>query len=928
MLPVSITTTPWGEQDRAALASTNLLGRPLEDGSANPSRDQIRLRFAALAKTPRTQPVVIHLAAPAAVDAAGAVFLLPADSSGDNPRNRLTLGELLAAVRDCPARHKLLILNLTPPAEDPLFAPAPGDLSAAVFAALDAVPDDNRLSLVACGPGQTPFAAPELGRSIFSYYLEAGLNGAADDDRDGRVSVRELASFVRLRVSRWSVENRGAAQTPTLIGTAPDFVLRANPAASAGEDKTVAEIGYPDWLKTGWESVDRWRADGRAASAPWAFRQARSALLAAERDLRAGRSAEEVKRDLDQRLASAEQLAVALRAVPTPDPLPTLAAGFPGYAIPEPALVEQLRTAAIAAESKPLSAPAKPDEKPVEPPLAPEFDAFKAKPHALLTAAAFLVLAEDADVSPARVKAFAKMLAAQDPQVRFAEVLLIRRLAALTDQGTLAPWSGERAALALQTARFLEDAATRLEVIAHAKPALDDAYHLRADAEAVLFAPGYASPDEATRRLRITEAASRQLKLTADRLSAALATRDDATLWLTGVTVLVNSGTVNATEATAVADAVTRLNAALPRPDQTFTAAEFADRVPDWDRLSGAVRVALATANRPLTPDALATLRKRAADAGPAVHAELDAVLASPLVTVADRVLLWNTRSALARRLCEATLRKDAADDDSFRNGAPRPLTAEPTAEEPLDAALAQRRARWTGALLRVGGMDAPGAKRLEDELTRLARDRFAFADRLRRVWVEGAPAALDQPATNPLAVWRREAAQRLWAWQTARFEYESRDSADPSAAVNGVPFAVSAAKACAVASKVSAFPYVEVTPTATPKLTFEKPNAELKLNLRAVGAAGCTTVSALTPADDWLKPVPPASATLDPIRERSLTLALAAGRKPTSHPTALGVLVEAEVELDCERRTFHRRVPVSLRTLSSRVDLLVRTDP
>jgi hypothetical protein len=100
-----------------------------------------------------------------------------------------------------------------------------------------------------------------------------------------------------------------------------------------------------------------------------------------------------VKRTLDARLASAEQLATALRAVPTPEPLPTLAATFPGYALPEPALVEQLRTAAISVESRPVPVLAKPGEQPTDPALPPEFDAFKAKPHALLSAAAFVVLA-------------------------------------------------------------------------------------------------------------------------------------------------------------------------------------------------------------------------------------------------------------------------------------------------------------------------------------------------------------------------------------------------------------------------------------------------------------------------------------------------------------------------------------------------------
>ena len=65
---------------------------------------------------------------------AGELFLQGAqltrwDPPGDHPRNRLPLAELLAHVRDCPARHKLLILDLTPPHEGPLFAPPAGALS-------------------------------------------------------------------------------------------------------------------------------------------------------------------------------------------------------------------------------------------------------------------------------------------------------------------------------------------------------------------------------------------------------------------------------------------------------------------------------------------------------------------------------------------------------------------------------------------------------------------------------------------------------------------------------------------------------------------------------------------------------------------------------------------------------------------------------
>ena len=167
-----------------------------------------------------------------------------------------------------------------------------------------------------------------------------------------------------------------------------------------------------------------------------------------------------------------------------------------------------------------------------------------------------------------------------------------------------------------------------------------------------------------------------------------------------------------------------------------------------------------------------------------------------------------------------------------------------------------------------------------------------------------------------------------MWAWQTARFEYEAHDPADPSTAVNGVPFAIAAAKNCAVAAGVSGFPFIEIAATGIPKLTFEKPAAVLNLNVRAVGAATPAIVRALTPAADWLSPVPPATATLDPARATAVALPLTAGGKPTAHPAARGVLVEAEATLGSARHTFHRRVPVSLRTLATRVDLLVRTDP
>lgn len=58
---------------------------------------------------------------------------------------------------------------------------------------------------------------PELGAGIFTHYLVQGLNGAADLDRDGIVSLQELYSYVEQEVSRKS-RTVGGNQHPVMKG--------------------------------------------------------------------------------------------------------------------------------------------------------------------------------------------------------------------------------------------------------------------------------------------------------------------------------------------------------------------------------------------------------------------------------------------------------------------------------------------------------------------------------------------------------------------------------------------------------------------------------------------------------------------------------------------------------------------------------------
>src|SRR5262249_35862265 len=167
-------------------------------------------------------PVVVHLACHA-LGKGNDVWLLPADARIDEPSTWLSLHDVLEILSACPARHKLLILDVMRPIADPRLGILTNDVAGKVQAVLAKQPDKHLFVLGACERGQISHEADYIHQSVFGYYLDAGLKGAADGynpdgKRNDRVSVRELAAFVRKRVDRWTSRNRKARQTPFLMG--------------------------------------------------------------------------------------------------------------------------------------------------------------------------------------------------------------------------------------------------------------------------------------------------------------------------------------------------------------------------------------------------------------------------------------------------------------------------------------------------------------------------------------------------------------------------------------------------------------------------------------------------------------------------------------------------------------------------------------
>ena len=290
----------WRVQDRDALVEGGYF-TATADVSAS-SLDQISLvrELKALSRQGGPESVTVYLIAAARTDAAGQVYLLPADAHLDDPSTWLPLRRVLELLKQSDARRRLLILDLQAPhvglPERQVGSVRPrgpillDDVAACVPKDLEAVPDNRRLVLSSCAAGQKPLASEALRRSVFGHYLEEGLRGWADASGNGRVTVRELAAFVSSHVERWAWTVGNARQTPVLLGEGSDFTLVDLPNALPRSHLAMPEeAAYPTWLSKAWKQVAN--ATGR-----W------SLLACAERDCGAGVADEEVREEVQTAL--------------------------------------------------------------------------------------------------------------------------------------------------------------------------------------------------------------------------------------------------------------------------------------------------------------------------------------------------------------------------------------------------------------------------------------------------------------------------------------------------------------------------------------------------------------------------------------------------------------------------------------------------
>jgi hypothetical protein len=679
--------------------------------------------------------LVVHLCAHARTRE-GKVFLLPANADPDEPGTWLPLAEVVRLLGQCPAAHKLLILDVMRPAADARLGVLVDEVAERVQASLEPPDAPGLLILCACSAGQTSLVSEELRQSVFGYYLAQGLGGRADGHgpdgrRDGRVTAHELAAFVGRRVDRWAARNRGTRQTPVLFGRGEDFPLVVLPEGKSGPapEPAPVEESYPPWLTKGWEVRDGWWADGSFRVAPRAFRQLEAALLRAEQHWRGGRDAGRVESELADDLKGCKGRLEQARALAQPGPQPrprSLAQGRDPAGKPDAAAGAALRYLLAQLDQGLL---AKPDDvKKARQEFRKKFADKPPFPELAWTALA--TLADDPLPSRPKVQ-FVHELLHSFGQPPFAETLLLQRLAEKAPRR----WPPDAVQRLLRVVREEGKALARSpRALAWFGPQFRDAAANRRKGELLLFTGRPSSWGEVNTLLGEGERLYQEINRHLDAVEDAQRLDDEALALLPGYEPSLAGrrepeGRAENDWAEAVR-AVVKLDGLLARP--------AGKSPPSLDELNTpvtALRGHLDDLGRPFRAGQMKQMIGRTRQGGPRDYLEAEALLGGPRLGAADRAALWRAGRELADRLHQGTLAAEQAEDP----GQPEP---EDRPARPAGREQEARRARLSLGLLKLAGL--AGVGEMERELEQLgaqppdsaweslgAKLRAAWADRL-----------------------------------------------------------------------------------------------------------------------------------------------------------------------------------------------------
>jgi hypothetical protein len=752
-------------------------------------------------------PVVVHLRAHA-LWREGKVQILPGDADLDDPSTWLSLDEVLQAIGRCQTKHKLLILDLMRPVADPALGILTDEVARHVQELLDKQ-TPSFFVLSACSRGQVSHVSEEEKLSVFGHYLERGLRGHADGfgangKTDGRVSVSELAEFVRQYVDRWAVQNRGGRQTPYLAGKADDFALVSFDRKSlAATEETPPGEPYPAWLSEEWKRRDQWLADDSYRFAPRIFRRFEASLLRAEQRWRGGIDSARLRGDLSSSLTVHREQIEGARKLAMPK---ALSVGNPeGVAAKEPREAQD----ALRTLLKKLDAmPPKPDDLMK---LRTEIqEKAKTLSADLLGRTLFDVALRQPEPTAGQLIVWDELQRFVEPTPRFAETLFLRRLAEFAREMTPKIDAGEWPKFTIRSALEVTNLATQAaEFDPRLLPWLEEKWQQADDRRRnglnLLFTPdsrvwrkGQMTLSEAVTLYQDLLDRGKQLKRAYDALDRAMVLLPGHYL---AEKAQVDAGLPRDAAFSDAVRAAVNLQVVLARPDPKALPSSEEFRTP----AAKLERLLTTLAERHSGARAAKILRK-GDEVSPADCQEVEALLASPIPGAKERMAVLNAALTIEHTLYSQTWAKDV-NEEGDNSAAGVPSTFDGAVAVQQEQSRGAARAALSMDLLKLGGFVE--TTKLEASLAAARREPrevviTALAGGLRHAWVEELPRQfrtekdratkerlayillpsdrdLGRTSTgkeDPAAQARKQEYVRYWQWMARRYQADAQSSA------------------------------------------------------------------------------------------------------------------------------------------------------
>ncbi|QDU62430.1 hypothetical protein Pan216_32970 [Planctomycetes bacterium Pan216] len=215
----------------------------------------------------KTPTLIVYFSAHGGADQEGA-YLLPQDARiANTSEDRVRMRSVIQRLGKLPkSLNKILVLDVT---DLEVYWPL-GMLTNQFARELEAINQEivdvpNLVVLCASGIDERSWASPEWRQTVYGHFFLDGLRGAGDKDRNGRVSVAELHTFLQQEVSSWVRTNRGATQTPMLLPLGREGTFRAESIQLAEvpekfESETAKDpprTTIPPELNTAWQKYEQ-----------------------------------------------------------------------------------------------------------------------------------------------------------------------------------------------------------------------------------------------------------------------------------------------------------------------------------------------------------------------------------------------------------------------------------------------------------------------------------------------------------------------------------------------------------------------------------------------------------------------------------------------------------------------------------------------